>query len=81
MLKKNTNYFIAVDSETGTYFQGYQKLQTQEQIDAAINYGINTREIISMYSNLGQTLIKCYLSNCLRTIGYCFGIRYFRYQP
>lgn len=73
MTKKKSNHLIAVDSETGTYFHGYRKLQTQAEINAVINYASHEQAIFDIYSNLGRSLIQLTMASFMNTVGLCFG--------
>jgi hypothetical protein len=54
MLNNNSGIFIAVDSETGSFYHGERKLQTQAQIDQVIQFEVSQQHTTRMHQNRGQ---------------------------
>jgi hypothetical protein len=72
MLNNNDRFFIAVDSETGSYFHGERKLHTQAQIDQVIQFAVNQQHTARMYKNRGQPRFYYVAWRFIRTmVNYC----------
>lgn len=67
---KRTNHRIAVDSETGIFWDGERKLQSKAEIETVIRQALNEQEQANKYTNSGHSLFRFAVMKIIWVVGH-----------
>ncbi len=73
MEKQIWDHQISVDSETGEYWHGEVKLQTESEIKAIINEALIENEKTKNFAQNGKAIIHYAAMKVSQTVRSCFG--------